>query len=853
MRPPIAFPAWLKQARLEHSLTQAQLAAQAGISLSLVRKYEAGVRLPPRATALRLAVALRLPLDEHAAFVAAARLAPSAPPPPVPTPSACLPSAPTPLLGRDADLDRLCAQLQTPTVRLVTLLGPPGVGKSRLALAAATRLAPAFGDGSTFVELAPLNDAATLIPSLAAALGSPGVNTEAALLTLAATRRQLLVLDNCEHLPAVAPLVARLLAAAPQLVLLATSRTPLRLRAEQRFLLQPLALPSSLRLAKVAAAPASRLFCERASAIKPDFVLSTTNAPVIAALCQRLDGLPLAIELAAARSDQRDPAALLASLDAGIASVEADFIDLPAHQRTLQTTLAWSEQLLAPADQAAFARLGVFWGSFDATAAAAVDITAPQLATLHEANLIQTLENGRMRLLETLRAYARERLALQPEAPVYYTLYAAYYADLAEGFAPLLRTAEAPQAMDQLAVELPNLRAALQWSLQHDGGVIAARITTALHSFWLSRGAVYEGRLVEPLLAAEVGSTMPPALQARALLTTGYLASQQGALGAYRQIERGLALARYYGTPADVTLGLILAGMLTRFPGNLSICATILAEAVTLARTLDQPLLLAYALNQLGYSYACDGKYHEGVPALAEAVYLTETVGEQVMYYRYQCDLAEALRAKGELHVARQMLEQLLVALGPAGDQTATWEAQLRLAVINLEEGQFDAAAMCLASAERFVTQLGIGYGRAYLLYWQAHLALAQGAYDRAAAILPEAQRTAIRMHGPAELAVILALRAKVALTAGDQLQAARYCGASTGLVTRFGLRADRLSDPLRQTVYAALDPGAQNLADHVAQLISERIPQVSYPNAQLAHDSIRLDRVLAAALNREQ
>jgi predicted ATPase len=800
-----------------------------------------------------LADALELADEERAAFLEAARCVardsrtPLLNAPNLPTSGLYqLPAAPTPLLGRADDLAQLVQLVRQTSDRLITLVGPPGVGKSRLALAAAEALHSHFTHGVAFVELAALDDPADVAPLIASRLGVYSDDAEAAVAEYIKNRMLLLVLDNFEHLPCAAPLVARLLTAGSQLVVLVTSRTPLRLRAETRFPVTPLALPGATRVAAVATAPATRLFCERASAVAPTFALTVANAQHVTALCRRLDGLPLAIELAAARSDQLTPEALLASLHVALDTSNGSFADLPAHQRTLHAAIAWSERLLAPQARDSFARLGVFRGSFNITAAAAVGAT--HLDTLVEASMLQVVDIDRFRLLETLRAYAAKRLSAHPDATEVHARHARHYASGVETVGQLLDTSVAGAVMAQLDADFPDLRAVIQWSPTGDGGVAAARIIAALRVYWLSRGAVREVGLIESLLNPDAVHAIPPALLARTLLTVGYVASQRGESNAPAHIERGLTLARRHGTAADVALGLILQGMLCRFPGNMDHCVAILTEAMNIARELDSPVLLAYAVNQLGCMYSVQGQFRQALPLLEEAVRLAQCANEQIMVHRYRCDLGEALRAMGDHSQARRIFEALLKELGHAGDATATWEAHLRLATLNLAEGDLHAARHGLDAAARIVQEMGIRYGHIIVLCRRGYLALAQGDGDGARAALTTAYEASVTAYSVEDMAIALAGLARLALD-DDPVRAARLCGVSEGITARFALREDRQARRMRDVVRAKLRETEHELADAASQMVIERIPKVSFPTALLARDTLRLDRVVAAAL----
>lgn len=785
MLTPESFPNWLKRRRRTLDLSRDELARTVHCSVSAIRRLEAGDLRPSTQLAGLLADVLGVAPNERENFVLYARGVNQMPPPPdvyspvvntASTVAGLEPSAgdlPAPLtsfVGRKQEVTAVTELLQNPGVRLLTLTGPPGTGKTRLSLAAAAQLAvsAAFPQGAYFVPLAPITDPYLVATAIAQTLGvgeptrsSAGlVPVQQALKEFLRSRRLLLVLDNFEQVLGAAAIVTELLAAAPGVKALVTSREVLHLYGEHEFPVPPLPLPDVNHLPTGTAVPylsryaSIRLFQARARAVQPDFCLTAENVADVARICAWLDGLPLAIEMAAAQVKWLTPAQVFSQLRTRLVALTGGPRDLTPRQQSLSGAIAWSYHLLAPAERVLFAVLGVFVAGCEATAVQAV-LTKMEIAdggltddpslmlnlqSLVEKSLLFRLpepsEAPRYAMLETLREYAQEQLQSQGLLPAARQAHADYYGSLAQAAQPhLVSSADTVHWLQLLDREHHNMRAVLTWATEMETAVssrarFALELVENLQLFWHIRGHVSEGRRWLELALSL--SQEADELHACVLNRIGQFARMQGDLtDAQNSHEQALIIQKSLGDEAGMCRSLDNLAILAGTQGDYGRARDLLEQTLTIDRRIGKmrPVIstlnnLAIVMRRLGDLAAAEQLYQEGVQLCRETNNLSS--------------LSYSLHGLGEVNVERGDPSAGMVYFRESiglrqqlGDRPALTISLRAIGIARLQLGEAADAVRLFAASERQQQELGIEKAARYR-------AEAEAKQDQARALLGE-------------------------------------------------------------------------------------------------------------------
>jgi len=686
-----------------------------------------------------------------------------------------LPAQPTALIGREQAIATICGLVRRAEVRLVTLIGPGGTGKTRLALQSAAELLDEFSDGVWFINLAPISDPSLVTAIVAQILGmreSGGRPLLDQLKDYLWEKQLLLLLDNFEQVADASPLVGELLAAAPRLNVLATSRMPLHLSGEREYAVAPLALPPKeparagqdmvlgsqfsvlSSTTELTHYEAVRLFIERAQAVKADFAVTNANAPAVAEICYRLDGLPLAIELAAARIKLLPPQALLTRLGSRLKLLTGGARDLPERQQTIRNTIDWSYQLLDAGEKKLFTRLGVFVGGWTLEAAEAVcnvDGDLPMdivdgIAALLDKSLVRQIEElegePRFMMLETIREYALEQLGARGEADAIRQQHAIYFLELAEQAEPWIRfmRPEREPWLERLEAEQGNLRAALDWFGERQELELGLRLAGALGVFWQLRFHWGEGRAWLEAALPRSGN-LSEAARAKALASAAHLSRSMGGLTTARAYaEEGLALLRRLGDKAAVAFALYLLGQITQDTGEYAQARDCAEESLALFDEANNQWGRTYILDLLGQIALVQGDVAQAAVYNEEVLTFYRQLGYKRGVGHFLIQKGAIAQLQGDWEDAVALYAESLAICREIGHKSLTVGGLQSLGAAVLHQGDTRRAAACFAEGLALSRELGSRSGIAYSLAGMAGVAAAQGHSERSARLFGAAE-----------------------------------------------------------------------------------------------------------------
>ncbi len=711
-----------------------------------------------------------------------------------------LPIQPTPLIGREQEVEATRALLQRSQVRILTLSGPGGVGKTRLGLQIATDMQDDFRDGICFILLASISDANLVIPGIAHVLGLTDAGDQPLSERLKVhlhEKHMLLLLDNFEQVVTAAPELSELIAFCPGLKILVTSRSVLHILGEHEFPVLPLALPDTKHLPEseaLAQYPAVALFIQCAQNVRHDFQITNANAPIIAEICARLDGLPLAIELAAARLKLLPPRALLARLEKRLQVLTSETRDVPARQQTLRNTIAWSYDLLNAQEQRLFRRLSVFVGScrleaVEALCSAFGDVTAPILdavASLVDKNLLMQVEQEgdepRLLQLDTIREFGLEYLAASGELEIARQAHAQYYLALAEEAEPELFGSRQAMWLNRLEQKYDNFRAALLWFLEEKEIEAALRLGSALRRLWFIRGYLSEGRhwLERALMESE---GVAASVRAKALNAAGQLSGLQGDFSQAEALcQESLALSRDSGNTRLMVHSLWILGRLATERCDFAAARMLGEEALAISREAQDKWSVALSLHRLGSTAFYQGEYDRACSLLQESLALFKESEDVYFAVELLRGLADVFISQGEVARAHPLIEESLTLSRELGFK---WNVAWSLSTsgqIALYQGDTSTARSLLEESLALHKEVGDLQGIARSSSLLASVAALEHDHTTARALYEESLAIARKLGNRWFIALYLEGLAEVVVDQGELTWAVRLWSAADTL-----------------------------------------------------------------------
>lgn len=634
-----------------------------------------------------------------------------------------LPARTTPLVDREKEFEALRDLVHRDDVRLITFTGPGGTGKTRLALEVASGLTDNYPAGVFFVSLASVTDATLVAAIIVSTLGimeKGGQSIENTLKEFLGDKRILLLLDNFEQVIAAAPLAAELLRDCPLLKILVTSRAPLRIGGEHEFPVPPLTLPNPEQLPSMdmlLSYPAVTLFVQRAQAVRPDFVVDQENARAVAEICMRADGLPLALELAAVWIRIMTPQLMLKRMEKRLGLLTGGARDLPARQRTLRNTIAWSYDLLDPIAKKIFRRTSIFNGGFSLNAAEAVCISSPEvgvdildiLTKLTEASLLRCIgveDETRFEMLETIREFAFESLGPSDEMKSLKERFVDFYLMFAERSERELRGPEQAAWLTRLELEHENLQTAVRWSLEDHEIDRSLRFCSAMWRSWSIRGHLTEGRMLLTKALGNPSSANHP-LRAKVLLGAGALAAMQDDPMADPLLHESLLLSRKLADEETTAFAMNSLGNVARDQGDFDEAKRLHTESLGIFQKLQDKWGIALVLNNLGVSARNQGDFQEAVKLHEQSLQLFRELGDKRYVARSLINLGIIFERKGDYDAARGLLNESLALSRELGEKTGITESLLFLGSVTRRLNDYEASHKLFA--ESLALSLDIG------------------------------------------------------------------------------------------------------------------------------------------------